>query len=79
MKTILLLFMIFLSSRAEATHGDYYIVGSYGFNGPRNVVLGGSTPRRTVPRPTLNPFRPPLVHQDFIWPPFPAKSIPYEQ
>lgn len=74
-----LILLVFLSSSAEASHGDYSIVGTYGFNGPTNPVLGGSIPRRTVPRPTLNPFRPTLVHQDFIWPPFPAKSIPYGQ
>lgn len=79
MKYILILTSFFLSSGAEARHGDYYITGSYGLNGPRNFVLGGGAPRARHRYPASNPFVPLQVPQDFIWPPFPAPSLRYRR
>lgn len=77
MKAILILAAIFLSSHAEASRGKHPYELPVSPYGCWRCLYTGISLRARLPRATLTPFSPPLVHQDFIWPPFPAKVFPY--
>jgi hypothetical protein len=73
----IILLSIFLSSSAEARHGDYSLDHHYSVRGCRNCDKLGVTLRSTLSSTPSNAYFPPRRRQAPIWPTLPAKRIPY--